>query len=434
MRELLYDNLKIGENGHLYFAGADTVELAREFGTPAFIMDEDRIRAHCREYVQAMREYLPSGSRPMFASKALSFKEIYRIVGSEGMGTDIVSPGELYTARSAGFDLSNAVFHGNNKTDSDIAYAVKCGIGFFAADNAEELYALDSAAAKAGVKQKILLRVTPGIDPHTHKKISTGGVDSKFGSAIATGDAENVTRLALSLANVELCGFHCHIGSQLFDITPFIDAVDIMTSFIARVKQVLGYEAGILNLGGGIGVRYVKDDPFISVTESVKKISSALFADCAAKGIRPPAVMLEPGRSIVADSGITLYTVGSVKEIKDVKNYVSVDGGMTDNPRYTLYQAAYTVMNASKAASEPDFTCTLCGRCCESGDILQENVRIPRPARGDIIAVLTTGAYNYSMASNYNRIPRPPVVLVSGGRTRVAVRRETYEDLVNCDE
>ncbi|MBO7548338.1 MAG: diaminopimelate decarboxylase, partial [Clostridia bacterium] len=290
------------------------------------------------------------------------------------------------------------------------------------------------AAAKAGVKQKILLRVTPGIDPHTHKKISTGGVDSKFGSAIATGDAENVTRLALSLANVELCGFHCHIGSQLFDITPFIDAVDIMTSFIARVKQVLGYEAGILNLGGGIGVRYVKDDPFISVTESVKKISSALFADCAAKGIRPPAVMLEPGRSIVADSGITLYTVGSVKEIKDVKNYVSVDGGMTDNPRYTLYQAAYTVMNASKAASEPDFTCTLCGRCCESGDILQENVRIPRPARGDIIAVLTTGAYNYSMASNYNRIPRPPVVLVSGGKTRVAVRRETYEDLVNCDE
>ena len=434
MRELLYDNLKIGENGRLYFAGADTVELAREFGTPSFIMDEDRVRARCREYVQAMREYLPSGSRPMFASKALSFKEIYRIVGSEGMGTDIVSPGELYTARSAGFDLSNAVFHGNNKTDPDIAYAVKCGIGFFAADNAEELYALDSAAAKAGVKQKILLRVTPGIDPHTHKKISTGGVDSKFGSAIATGDAENVTRLALSLANVELCGFHCHIGSQLFDITPFIDAVDIMTSFIARVKQVLGYEAGILNLGGGIGVRYVKDDPFISVTESVKKISSALFADCAAKGIRPPAVMLEPGRSIVADSGITLYTVGSVKEIKDVKNYVSVDGGMTDNPRYTLYQAAYTVMNASKAASEPDFTCTLCGRCCESGDILQENVRIPRPARGDIIAVLTTGAYNYSMASNYNRIPRPPVVLVSGGKTRVAVRRETYEDLVNCDE
>ena len=433
MSDLIHSNITIGENGHLYFASCDTVGLAREYGTPAIFIDEDRVRAKCREYINAMREYLPAGSFPLFASKALSFKEIYRVIGSEGMGTDIVSPGELYTAANAGFDLSRAVFHGNNKTDADIEYAIKSGMGYFAADGEEELRQISKAASEAGVNQKILLRVTPGIDPHTHKKISTGGVDSKFGFSISDGAADDAVKLALSLKNITLCGFHCHIGSQIFEVDPFLDAVVIMTGFMAQVKEKYGFITRVLNLGGGFGVRYVQSDPEISITQNIKKIGETLVTHCAKLGVTPPAVMLEPGRSIVADSGLTLYTVGSVKEIKGVKNYVSVDGGMTDNPRYTLYQSAYSVYLASRANEKCTFTCTVGGRCCESGDLLQENVSMPKPRRGDILAVAVTGAYNYSMASNYNRVPRPPVVFISGGKTRVAVRRETYADLVKCD-
>ena len=429
----VHSNVTLGENGHLCFAGIDTVELAEKYGTPSLFVDEDRVRARCREYVSAMKKYFPAGSFPLFASKALSFKEIYRVVGSEGMGTDIVSPGELFTAATAGFDMSRAFFHGNNKTDFDIEYAIKSGIGYFIVDGEEELLTVDAAAKTAGVTQKILLRLTPGIDPHTHKKISTGGVDSKFGSAIGTGLAERITKLALSLGNVELCGFHCHIGSQIFETEPYIAAVDIMTDFIARMKEKYGFEAKILNLGGGFGVRYVESDPEISITENIKVIGARLDEACKAENIKAPAVLLEPGRSIVADAGMTLYTVGSVKEIEGFKNYVSIDGGMTDNPRYTLYQSAYTIVLANRAGDECDFTCTVGGRCCESGDLIQENVKIPRPHRADTLAVLVTGAYNYSMASNYNRVTRPPVVMISGGKTRLAVRRESFEDLVTCD-
>ena len=434
MNEYIHSNITRGANGHLFFAGHDTVGLANEFGTPAIFIDEDRIRARCREYTAAMRAYLPAGSMPLYASKALSCKAIYRIVGSEGMGTDIVSPGELYTALQAGFPPELAFFHGNNKTDPDIEYAVKSGMGYFVVDGEEELLRLDDIARANGVIQKILLRVSPGIDPHTHKKISTGGVDSKFGSAIATGAAERITALALALKNVELCGFHCHIGSQIFETAPFEDAVEIMTAFIAEIKKKHGFSARALNLGGGFGVRYVQSDPQIDITANIKLIGEKLASECASLGIDPPAVFLEPGRSIVADSGMTLYTVGSVKEIEGVKNYVSVDGGMTDNPRYTLYQSAYSVYLASRADEECDFVCSIGGRCCESGDLLQENVRLPRPRRGDILAVAVTGAYNYSMASNYNRVARPPVVLLSASAPpRLAVRRETYEDLTKCD-
>lgn len=429
----VHSNVTLGENGHLCFAGIDTLKLAEKYGTPSLFVDEDRVRARCREYVSAMKKYLPSGSFPLFASKALSFKEIYRVVGSEGMGTDIVSSGELFTASSAGFDMSRAFFHGNNKTDFDIKYAVKNSIGYFIVDGEEELLTVDAAAKAAGVTQKILLRLTPGIDPHTHKKISTGGVDSKFGSAIGTGLAERITKLALSLGNVELCGFHCHIGSQIFETEPYIAAVDIMTDFIAQMKEKYGYEARMLNLGGGFGVRYIESDPEISITENIKVIGARLDEACKAKNIKAPAVLLEPGRSIVADAGMTLYTVGSVKEIEGFKNYVSIDGGMTDNPRYTLYQSSYTVLLANRAGDKCDFLCTVGGRCCESGDLIQENVKIPRPRRGDTLAVLVTGAYNYSMASNYNRVTRPPVVMISGGKTRLAVRRESFDDLITCD-
>ncbi|MBQ3490891.1 MAG: diaminopimelate decarboxylase [Clostridia bacterium] len=430
---MVHSNVTVGENGHLYFAGADTVSLAEKYGTPVFLLDDSRVRARVREYKEAMRANFGEGSIPLFASKSLSFKEIYRIMAEEGIGTDIVSSGELFTAVSAGFPMERAFFHGNNKTDFDIRYAIENRIGYFIVDSMEELLLIDSYAQSAGIRQKILLRLTPGIDPHTHKKISTGGVDSKFGSAIETGLAEKMTKAALSQTNVELCGFHCHIGSQIFDIEPYITAADIMLTFIGKMKEQFGFTAKILNLGGGFGVRYIESDPKISITENINAIGAYIRKKCAENDLLMPIIYMEPGRSIVADAGMTLYTVGSVKEIEGFKNYVSIDGGMTDNPRYTLYQSAYTILLANRADEEADFPCTVGGRCCESGDLIQENVMLPKPHRGDILAVLVTGAYNYSMASNYNRITKPPVVVLRNGAEKLAVRRERFEDLVACD-
>ena len=432
-QHILHSNVTVGENGHLYFAGTDTVPLAEKYGTPLFLIDDERIRERCREYKIAMKKYFGEDALPLFASKALSFKEIYRIMASEGMGTDIVSSGELFTAVSAGFPMERAFFHGNNKTDFDIEYAIKNGIGYFIVDGMEELDRINEYAGAAGIRQKILLRITPGIDPHTHKKISTGGVDSKFGSAIETGLADKITGAALSKLNIELAGFHCHIGSQIFDIEPYTLAADIMIGFIADMRDKYGFTAQILNLGGGFGVRYVESDPEIDITENIKNIAAHIKAKCAEHDVKMPRILMEPGRSIVADSGMTLYTVGSVKEIEGFKNYVSIDGGMTDNPRYTLYQSAYTLLLANKATAPADFECTVGGRCCESGDLIQENVLIPKPQRGDVLAVLVTGAYNYSMASNYNRVGRPPVVILRGGQDILSVRRERFEDIVACD-
>jgi len=354
-------------------------------------------------------------------------------MAEEGIGTDIVSSGELFTAVSAGFPMERAFFHGNNKTDFDIEYAIQNRIGYFIVDSMEELSLIDEYAEKSGIRQKILLRLTPGIDPHTHQKISTGGVDSKFGSAIETGLAEKITKAALSKWNVELCGFHCHIGSQIFEIEPYITAADIMLGFLADMKEKYGFSAKILNLGGGFGVRYIESDPEISITANIDAIGAHVRALCKKLGLRLPIIYMEPGRSIVADAGMTLYTVGSVKEIEGFKNYVSIDGGMTDNPRYTLYQSAYTILLANRADESADFSCTVGGRCCESGDLIQENVLLPKPHRGDVLAVLVTGAYNYSMASNYNRVTRPPVVVLRDGEEKLAVRRERFEDLVACD-
>ncbi len=431
---MICDNLSIGENGHLHFAGQDTVSLAATYGTPLYVMDENKIREHVRTYKTAMARYLPAGSVPEFASKAFSCRRIYEIMAEEGIHIDAVSPGEFYTAKQAGFPLEHCFFHGNNKTDADIEMAMDCGVGFIVADSMDELVALERIAARRGITQKLLLRLTPGIDPHTHQKINTGTVDSKFGVAIETGQALEATRLALSQPHLELHGFHCHVGSQLFTTEPFLDAVETMLGFIAAVREALGFAADMLNLGGGFGVRYVESDPVVDYAANIREIGAAVNEACARLGLVPPAVLLEPGRSLVADAGITLYTVGAVKEVPQHKNYVSVDGGMTDNPRYTLYGSQYTAVNASKADKPADYSAVLAGRCCESGDILQPQVAIARPTRGDIMAVLTTGAYNYSMASNYNRIPRPPVVMVRDGETYVAVRRETYADICALDQ
>lgn len=427
------NNIGTNENGHLTFAGFDTVELAKKYGTPLYLMDENKIREKMRAYKSAMKEYFPSGSMPLYASKAASFKRIYKIAAEEQIGIDVVSVGEIFTALKSGYDLSTAYFHGNNKTDEEIEFAIRHNVGHFVIDSIGELESVDREAEKQGKIQKVLLRITPGIDAHTNKKIATGNVDSKFGVAIATGQAEEFAADALKYKNIEVSGYHCHVGSQVFDAEPFVDAVDIMMDFAYRVKEKYGYAPEILNLGGGFGVRYVASQPELDIKNSIKDVAEVLDRKCAELGMNIPKILMEPGRSIVADAGMTLYTVGSVKEITNFKNYVAIDGGMTDNPRYTLYDAEYTVITASKAALEPKYRCSVVGKCCESGDIIQENVHIAKPERGDIIAVLTTGAYNYSMASNYNRIAKPPIVMLRGGEDYVAVRRETLDDLIRND-
>lgn len=430
---MICDNLAVNSKGHLTFAGYDTVALAGKYGTPLYLIDEKKVREHIRTYKEAMAEFLPQGSIPEFASKALSFKQIYRIVKEEGINVDLVSSGEIYTAFSAGFPMENTFFHGNNKTDSDIQFAMEKGVGHFVCDSTDELVAINKIAGEMGINQKVLLRLSPGIDPHTHKKISTGSVDSKFGFPIETGDAENAVKAVLQMENITLLGFHCHIGSQIFESETFIETAEVMLEFTSYIKKVTGFNAGVVNLGGGLGVRYLESDPIIDYREKIAEIGEAVKNTALRLGINPPKILMEPGRSLVADAGMTLYTVGSVKEIEGYKNYVSVDGGMADNPRFALYEAPYSAEIATRMNEQKNYIATIAGRCCESGDVIQENVTMPKPSRGDILAVLTTGAYNYSMASNYNRLPKPPIVMLSEKGDYVAVKRETFEDVCSLD-
>jgi len=432
---MICSNLSVNEKGHLCMAGRDTVEIAEQYGTPLYLFDEDRIRERCRTYMTALREAFGEKACALYAGKAASFRALYRIMKDEGMGIDVVSSGEIYTALTAGFPLEKAYFHSNNKTDADISYAIENKIGYFVVDNREELDAIQKEAASRGIRQKILLRLTPGIDPHTYAAVATGKVDSKFGSAIETGQAEEMTVYAQSLSALDLVGFHCHVGSQVFDSDVFLRAAAIMLDFAAKMKQKHGFILRELDLGGGYGVRYLKDDPEIDIAANIRAVGKAVCAQCKELDLELPAVRMEPGRSIVADAGLTLYTVGTVKRIPGYKNYVSVDGGMTDNPRYALYGSSYTVLLANRVNDAgKTFRATVAGRCCESGDLLQENVELPDDThRGDLLAVLTTGAYNFSMASNYNRIPRLPVVMLSGGTDRLVVRRETFEDICRND-
>lgn len=433
-RDLICENLLVSENGHLLMGNQDTVELAKKYGTPLYLMDEDLIRKRCRTYLAAVHETFGESSKVYYASKAASFKQIYRIMKAEGMHIDVVSVGEIHTAQAAGFPLERACFHSNNKTDEDIAYAMDNHIGCFVVDNLEELYAVDRLARERGRTQNVMIRVTPGIDPHTYEAIATGKVDSKFGFAIETGQAEEAVRQALSLGNICLQGFHSHVGSQVFDADVFIRTADVMMTFIADMNRRHGYLASELDLGGGYGVRYIASDPVLNIPVSIGEVGAFIKAKAGELGIPVPAVSFEPGRSIVADAGMTLYTAGTMKSIPGYKNYVSVDGGMTDNIRFALYGANYTVLPADNMNAPRELICSVVGKCCESGDIIQENVPLPETIhRGNILACLTTGAYHYSMASNYNRIPRPPIVMLHQGESYVAVRRERMEDLCSLD-
>ena len=429
---MLYDHCAINEQGHLTFGGCDTAELARLYGTPLYLMDETVIRRQARTYVQAMAKHFAPGSMPLYASKACCIKAIYPILQQEGMGADAVSAGELYIALAAGMPPEKLYFHGNAKTREDIRFALEKGVGTFIADNADELRALEQEAAAMNRTARVLLRLTPGIDPHTFAAVNTGVVECKFGVPLIGEEAMEGLRLALSLSHLDVYGLHCHIGSQIFDQEPFCMAVDIMTEFMARAKAELGFVTKTLNLGGGFGVQYVESQPECDIEGSIARVGARRRSRCAALSLPEPAVLMEPGRSIVGAAGATLYTVQSVKCIPGYCNYVAVDGGMADNPRYALYQSPYTVLAADRMNEEADFTCTVAGRCCESGDLIQEGVRLPRLRAGDLLAVLTTGAYNYSMASNYNTLGRPPVVFVGDGSHRTVVRRETFEDMARC--
>lgn len=398
-------------------------------------MDESRIRHNMRVYKTALKEAFGENCEVLYASKACSFKEMYRIAKSEDIGVDVVSSGEIYTAFKAGFPMHKAHFHGNNKTSDEIELALDLGVGYFVCDHIDELSAINEIAERKSVKQKVLLRITPGIDAHTFSAVSTGKIDSKFGNAIETGMAEKIVRHALSLKNIDLQGFHCHVGSQVFDSECFFKCADIMIKFIADMRDELGFIARELDLGGGFGVRYKESDPVIDIAANIKQVGEHVKSAIEKYALPMPKILLEPGRSIVADAGMTLYTVGNIKKIPNYKNYVAVDGGMTDNPRYALYSAPYTVLCPEKMHEAHSLDFSVVGKCCESGDILQENVLLPQSIRkGDLLAVLTTGAYNYSMSSNYNRIAKPPVIMLCpDGTEKTVVRRETLDDIIRND-
>ena len=430
---LVSKNLAVNEQGHLTAGGIDTVELAKQYGTPLYVMDEGLIREHCRSFKESMDRYYGGEGLVCYASKAFCCKAMCRIMLEEGLGLDVVSEGELYTALSVGFPPEKLCFHGNNKTDSELSFALEKGVGRIIVDNIYELERLNRLAEQTGRTANIMYRIKPGIDAHTHNFIMTGQIDSKFGFALETGEAYEAVKKAIECSHINLVGLHCHIGSQIFDIDPFVKAAEVMLTFIAKIKDELGFEVKELNLGGGFGIKYTDEDAPVAYDKYMEKVSEKVKEVCTEKNVKLPFILIEPGRSIAAPAGITLYTVGGRKEIPNIRTYVSIDGGMCDNPRYALYQSKYDVEVANKANLPKSETVTVAGKCCETGDLIGEGMPIQPVEPGDILAVLATGAYNYSMSSNYNRIPKPAVVMLRDGKSRVVVKRETLEDIVRND-
>ena len=427
------ENLGVNDAGHLTIGGIDTVALAKEYGTPLYVMDEQLIRKTLRRFHDSMNKYYNGKGEVHYASKAFSCMEMCRVVASEGDGLDAVSIGELYTALKAGFPMEKVGFHGNNKTDEELIFALKTGVGHIIVDNISELHRLEAIAAEMKVQPHIMFRIKPGIDAHTHDFVKTGQIDSKFGFALETGEAFEAVKEAINCKNVKLSGLHWHIGSQIFDIAPFEEAAKVMLGFIAKIKNELGYEIEGLNLGGGFGIKYLdKHDP-APFEVYLERVSGVVRAECERLGIKLPFMYIEPGRSIAAPAGITLYTVGARKEIPNIRTYVSVDGGMADSPRYILYGSEYEAVVANKANEERSEKVTIAGKCCESGDLIGENMPLQHAESGDIIAVCATGAYNYSMSSNYNRLQKPAVVFVNEGKSRIAVKRESLDDIIKND-
>ncbi|MCD7729666.1 MAG: diaminopimelate decarboxylase [Clostridia bacterium] len=430
------DTLKINGRGHLEIGGCDCVELAKEFGTPLYVFDEKYIRDMMRVYKNTIDTEYGGKGLVLYASKAFSCKAMYRIAAQEGIGVDVVSDGELYTAIAAGFLAEKIYMHGNNKLVRELEYAVSVKVGTIVVDSYSEADILDDIAAKAGIVQQVLIRINPGIEAHTHAYVQTARTDSKFGFSIADGTAEKITAHVLAKSHLKLKGYHCHIGSQIFEKQSFALAVNKTMDFISAMKAKLGFEADTLNMGGGFGIWYTDEDAKISVSgyaEYLKALISAVKAKAEELSLNLPYILIEPGRSIVGEAGITLYTAGAIKDIPGIKKYVAIDGGMFDNPRYALYQSKYTALLANRANDKCTEKVTIAGKCCESGDIIAVDVPMPEVKRGDIVAVLSTGAYNYSMASNYNRNFIPASVLAKDGNAQYIIKPQTYEDLVRND-
>jgi len=427
------DNLGVNEQGNLTIGNVDTVKLAKKYGTPLYVMDEDEIRKNCQMFQKSIDTYYDGQGMVCYASKAFSCKEIYRVMQSENMGIDMVSGGELYTAVQAGFDVSKACFHGNNKTDAELEMTLEYGVGRIVVDNAYEMERLNRIATKKGVVAPILLRITPGVDAHTHYFIRTGQIDSKFGFTLETGEAFEAVQRAIACDHLDLLGLHCHIGSQILDTTGFVAGAETMMQFILQLKEKLNFETRDLNLGGGFGICYTQADDPPTYDIYMRDVAAIINVFCTDHQLKRPFILIEPGRSIAAPAGITLYTVGGKKTIPNVRTYVSVDGGMCDNPRYILYQSAYDALVANKADKPKTEIVTIAGKCCESGDLIGENMEIQSIDAGDIIAVCATGAYNYSMSSNYNRLQKPAVIFIKNGEDRLVVKRESLDDLIRCD-
>ncbi|WP_410514750.1 diaminopimelate decarboxylase [Paenibacillus sp. BR2-3] len=428
----LHGTSRINDAGHLEIGGCDVTELKAEYGTPLYIMDEQLVRRRCREYIDAFTAS-GLGFQVAYASKAFSVMAMCRLADEEGLSLDVVSDGELYTALQAGFPAERIHFHGNNKTPDEIEMAIDAGIGCFVVDNLVELGMLQAIASHKETTVNILLRVTPGVEAHTHEYISTGQTDSKFGFDIGNGSAYEAVKQAALQSNLTLLGVHSHIGSQIFETDGFQLAVERVAGFARSVKEGLNVEFRVVNLGGGFGIRYIEGDTPLHVSEYVAAITDAVKTHFAGISSNLPEIWVEPGRSIVGDAGTTLYTVGTNKNIPGVRKYVAVDGGMTDNPRPALYESKYEALLANRANEAATETVSIAGKCCESGDMLIWDVELPEAESGDLLAVACTGAYNYSMASNYNRLRKPAVVFVQNGQSDLVVRRESHNDIIAND-
>lgn len=430
------NTLKTNGKGHLEIGGCDALELANEFGTPLYVYDEAYIRTMMRVFKNTINKDYNGNGNVLYASKAFSCLAMYRIAKQEGIGCDAVSGGELYTALKAGFDAKDIYVHGNNKTYDELVQAVEAGVGGIVIDSYREADILNAIAAERKVKQHVLIRVNPGVEAHTHAFVQTARTDSKFGFSIRDNTALDYTKHVLSLKNLDLKGYHCHIGSQIFEKQSFSLAAENMIEFMSTVKKEAGYEAEILNMGGGFGIYYTDEDPKFTESDYAEYLL-ALINTVKSKSkeldFKLPYLLIEPGRSIVGEAGVTLYTVGSIKDIPGIRKYVAIDGGMFENPRYALYQSKYTVIKASDVNAKTVQKVSIAGKCCESGDLIGVDLPLPEVESGDILAVLSTGAYHYSMASNYNRNFIPQAVLVKDGKAETIIKKQTFEDLVRND-
>lgn len=429
----LYGTQTIEANGHLVIGGVDTVELGEKYGTPLFVYDIALFRKRARGFIDT---FAKQGIRAQvaYASKAFSAKAIYQVAAQEGLSVDVVSGGELYTALQAGFPSEKIHFHGNNKSVQELNEALDAKIGCIVIDNFYEIEQLKRLTTERQQKMNVLIRVTPGVEAHTHDFITTGQADSKFGFDLSNGQADEAFRALYEHEWLQLQGMHCHIGSQIFETEAFSLAAKKVVDKMANWKKETGFEATVLNLGGGFGIRYTDEDAPLEPATYVDDMIQAVKKEAAQFGIALPEIWIEPGRSLVGDAGTTLYTVGSHKTVPNVREYIAIDGGMSDNIRPALYEAKYEAILANRANDLATTTYTVAGKLCESGDKIIEEIQLPQAVAGDLLATFCTGAYGYSMASNYNRIGRPAVVFVENGKHQIVVKRESYEDLVKLDD